>query len=241
MRIAVIADIHSNLRALEAVLRALGSVDAIWQIGDVVGYGPDPDAVVARLTAAGAIGVRGNHDAAVVGDLGTGDFNDDARLAVEWTREHMNMKTRLYLAALPATLVPAGADFTLAHGSPRDPICEYLQTTWEATENLSAFTTTHCLVGHTHVPAILRQKRRMELAAAPPETRIELAGGRAFLNPGSVGQPRDGDSAASYMVLDTGAGEAVWHRARYDIMATQVDMVEAGLPERLATRLASGR
>jgi predicted phosphodiesterase len=241
MRIAVISDIHSNLRALEAVLRAVGSADAIWQLGDVVGYGPDPDAVVARLREAGAIGIRGNHDAAVLGDLGTGDFNDDARAAVDWTQSQMSMATRLYLAALPERLVPPGLDFTLAHGSPRDPISEYLTTTWEATENLSAFETGYCLIGHTHVPLALRQKGHMERLAAGPDTRVALDGTRAFLNPGSVGQPRDGDPAASYMVLDTTAGEASWHRARYDVKATQVDMVEAGLPARLATRLVSGR
>ena len=122
MRIAVLADIHSNLRALEAVLASIGSVDAVWQLGDVVGYGPYPDEVVARLREAGAVGVRGNHDAAAVGDLEIEDFNADARVAMEWTRASLGLEAQAYLADLPEILVPGGFDFTLAHGSPRDPI-----------------------------------------------------------------------------------------------------------------------
>jgi predicted phosphodiesterase len=241
MRIAVLSDIHSNLAALEAVLASIGSVDAIWQLGDVVGYGPDPNAVVARLREAGAIGVRGNHDAAAVGDLAIEDFNADGRLAMEWTRANLSHEARAYLAALPEVLVPDGFDFTLAHGSPRDPIWEYMLTTWEARENLAAFETTYCLVGHTHVPLVLRQKRRMERLSAGPESRLELDGRRAFLNPGSVGQPRDGVPTASYMVLDTAAGHATWHRVQYDIEATQAAMRDAGLPPRLARRLSFGQ
>jgi predicted phosphodiesterase len=241
MRIAVMSDIHSNVRALEAVLAAIGSVDAIWQLGDVVGYGPDPDAVVARLTEAGAIGVRGNHDAATLGDLGTGDFNGDARLAVEWTRARMSIETRLYLAALPERLTPEGLDFTLVHGSPRDPIWEYLTSAWEARENLAAFDTTYCLIGHTHVPLVLRQKGQIERLGVRPETRLALDGLRSFLNPGSVGQPRDGDPMASYMILDTAAGQIDWQRVPYDVAATQAAMLEAGLPPRLASRLGGGR
>lgn len=241
MRIAVLSDIHSNLAALEAVLASIGSVDAIWQLGDVVGYGPDPDAVVARLRDAGAIGVRGNHDAAAVGDLAIEDFNADGRLAMEWTRARMSDETRRYLAALPEVLVPAGLDFTLVHGSPRDPIWEYLVQTQEASENLAAFATTYCLIGHSHVPLVLRQGRHMERLLAWPESRQELDGRRAFLNPGSVGQPRDGDPAASYMLLDTTAGQAHWQRVSYDVEATQAAMRDAGLPPRLARRLSFGQ
>ncbi|MGD0861368.1 MAG: metallophosphoesterase family protein [Candidatus Limnocylindrales bacterium] len=241
MRIAVISDVHSNLRALEAVLASIGSVDAIWQLGDVVGYGPDPDAVVARLSEAGAIGVRGNHDAAALGDLAVEDFNVDARLALEWTRARISDETRRYLAALPEVLVPAGLDFTLVHGSPRDPIWEYLVYTQEAAENLAAFETPYCLIGHSHVPMVLCQGRHMERLLKGPCSRHELDGRRAFLNPGSVGQPRDGDPAASYMVLDTAAGHARWERVSYDIDGTQKAMLDAGLPPRLARRLSFGQ
>jgi predicted phosphodiesterase len=244
MLIAVLSDIHSNLRALEAVLASIGSVDAIWQLGDVVGYGPDPDAVVARLREAGAIGVRGNHDAAAVGDLSIEDFNADGRLALEWTRTRLSHEARAYLAALPEVLVPDGFDFTLAHGSPRDPIWEYLTTTWAARENLSAFATTYCLVGHTHAPLLLREKQagrgHIEGLAVDPESRLLLDDRRAFLNPGGVGQPRDGDPRASYMVIDTDARDAVWQRVGYDIEATQAAMIEAGLPLMLARRLGYG-
>jgi diadenosine tetraphosphatase ApaH/serine/threonine PP2A family protein phosphatase len=241
MRVAVLSDIHSNLRALEAVLASIGSVDAIWQLGDVVGYGPDPEAVVWRLRESGAIGIKGNHDAAAVGDLSVEDFNADARAAIEWTRARLNEEARAYLAALPEMLVPDGFDFTLAHGSPRDPIWEYLTDTRAARENLSAFATTYCLVGHTHVPLILRQRRiHMEGLAVNAEGRLRLDERRAILNPGSVGQPRDGDPGASYMLVDTAAGFATWQRVRYDIEATQAAMLEAGLPPRLARRLSFG-
>jgi predicted phosphodiesterase len=241
MRVAVLSDIHSNLRALEAVLASIGSVDAIWQLGDVVGYGPDPEAVVRRLCEAGAIGVKGNHDAAAVGDLSVEDFNADARAAIEWTRARLNEDTRAYLAALPEVLVPAGFDFTIAHGSPRDPIWEYLTDARAARENLSAFATSYCLVGHTHVPLVLRQKRiQMEGLTVDAESRLQLDERRSILNPGSVGQPRDGDPRASYMLIDTATGRATWQRVRYDVEATQAAMLEAALPPRLARRLAFG-
>jgi len=241
MRIAILSDIHSNLQALEAVLAAIGSVDAIWQLGDVVGYGPDPDAVVARLSEAGAVGVRGNHDAAVVGDISPADFTADARLAAQWTRARIGIATRRYLAALPEVLVPDGFEFTLVHGSPRDPIWEYLVDARAAKENLAAFESAYCLVGHTHVPMALRDQRHMTRLRTSPGSRIELDGRRAFLNPGSVGQPRDGDPSASYMLIDTAAGFAIWQRVRYDLRATQAAMLDAGLPPRLASRLRVGR
>ena len=244
MLIAVLSDIHSNLGALDAVLRSIGSVDAVWHLGDVVGYGPEPDAVVARLREAGAIGVRGNHDAAAVGDLSVEDFNVDARLAIEWTRATMSHETREYLAALPELLVPEGSDFTLAHGSPRDPIWEYLTTTWAARENLSAFATTYCLVGHTHSPLVLRERRAkngdMQGLTVDPESRLDFDGRRAILNPGGVGQPRDGDARASYMLIDTVGGMCSWQRVAYDVEATQAAMLAAGLPPRLARRLTFG-
>ncbi|MGD0019632.1 MAG: metallophosphoesterase family protein [Candidatus Limnocylindrales bacterium] len=241
MRIAVISDIHSNLRALEAVLASIGTVDALWQLGDVVGYGPDPDAVVARLRQVGAIGVRGNHDAAAAGYVSTDDFNVDGRLALEWTRAQISPETSAYVAALPERRVPEGSDFTLVHGSPRDPIWEYLVDTWAARENLSAFATAFCLNGHTHVPLVLGERRgHVEAIAVASKSRIDLDSGRAFLNPGSVGQPRDGDPRASYMVIDTDARVVTWQRVSYDIEATQAAMLEAGLPHRLARRLSHG-
>ncbi len=246
MKVAVISDIHSNLVALEAVLAAIGSVDAIWQLGDVVGYGPEPDAVVARLKEAGAIGVRGNHDAAVVGDLPTDSFNDDARAAVEWTRKRIRFETEAYLRALPEKLVlpdstTARGELTLVHGSPRNPIWEYLTSTWAARENLGAFDSRWCLNGHTHVPLVLAQVgQSVKGLAVDAAIRIELGDSRAFLNPGSVGQPRDGDPSASYMLFDTDAYAASWQRVEYRIEDTQARMLELGLPPGLARRLTFG-
>jgi predicted phosphodiesterase len=241
MRVAVLSDVHSNVAALRAVLAAIGSVDAVWQLGDVVGYGPDPDAVAQLLGGAGAAGVRGNHDAAALGDVPVEEFNAAARRAVEWTRDQMGSWTRSYLAALPETLVPQGQDVTLVHGSPRDPIWEYLMTKWDARENLAAFTTRLCLVGHSHVPGVFRERHgHVQAVAVEPGRRLELGEGRAFLNPGSVGQPRDGDPRASFMVLDTGVVAATWHRVRYDIASTQAEMLAMGLPRSLADRLSYG-
>lgn len=240
MRIAVLSDIHSNLVALDAVLASLGSVDAVWQLGDIVGYGPEPDAVVARLVEVGAVGVRGNHDAAAVGDGDEAEyFNVDARRAIEWTRATIRPGTRAFLAALPEVLVEG--DITLVHGSPRAPIWEYVTSAPVARACLRALESPYCLHGHTHVPAIFRDDDgAIELIAPRDGSTLPLDTRRVMLNPGSVGQPRDGDPAASYLVLDTERGEATWHRVAYDIAATQARMREAGLPERLVTRLDHG-
>jgi diadenosine tetraphosphatase ApaH/serine/threonine PP2A family protein phosphatase len=242
MRIAVISDIHSNLHALEAVLDAAGAVDAVWHLGDTVGYGPEPQAVVDRLRASGAIGVRGNHDDAGGGATSIEFFNPDGYRAMEWTRAHIDESTRLYLAGLPERLVPDGSGFTLAHGSPSDPIWEYLDSPEAAEANMAAFETTYCLVGHTHVPMVFRETRgRMKAMPMAPGARLALDGRRMILNPGSVGQPRDGDPRSSYVLIDTDTGLATWHRVAYDVAATQAAITAAGLPPHLARRLSLGR
>lgn len=247
MRIAVLSDIHSNLRALDAVLASLGSVDRIWHLGDVVGYGPDPDAVVERLGQVHALGVMGNHDLVASGAEGLDWFNSDARRAAEWTRIHSTPQTRAYLAALPQERVeqtPAG-EFTLVHGSPREPIWEYVDSPRVAEDNLAALKTPFCLVGHLHVPLAFRPRRpgdsRMEMRLAAPDGRIGLGGGPLILNPGGVGQPRDGDPRAAFLVIDTDSGEAVWRRVEYEVEATQRAMLQAGLPPALAARLRFGQ
>jgi diadenosine tetraphosphatase ApaH/serine/threonine PP2A family protein phosphatase len=254
MLIAVLSDIHSNLRALDAVLGSIGTADAVWQLGDVVGYGPEPDAVVERLREVGAVGVKGNHDDAVCGGMSIMDFNDAARDAAAWTHFRVAAATLEYLANLPETLrteaerpgaepgdAAPPADFTLVHGSPREPLLEYLADSMTARENLECFESRFCLVGHTHRPLVLRERRgHMQLLVPEPEARLELGEGRAFLNPGSVGQPRDGDPRASYLILDTAAGLATWQRVAYDVAATQAEMLSAGLPPYLARRLSSG-
>lgn len=239
MRIAVVSDIHSNLPALDAVLGRIGSVDAVWHLGDVVGYGPEPDAVVDRLTAIGAIGVRGNHDAAACGGTEIDWFNPEARAAMEWTRAAISETTRAWLAALPVRRIEAS--FTLVHGSPRDPMWEYVTTAALARAGLSAITTEHGLHGHTHVPIAFTQvDGRMRTLAPRAGNTVALGEGRTLLNPGSVGQPRDRDPRASYLILDLAAGTATWGRVAYDIDAVASMMLAAGLPARLADRLRVG-
>lgn len=241
MRIAVLSDIHSNLAALDAVLGSLGTVDAVWHLGDVVGYGPEPDGVVERLLVVGAIGIKGNHDDAACGGESIERFTPEAGIAAEWTGSHMSEETRAYLVGLPERLEPRKGDFTLVHGSPREPLFEYLHTASAAHDNLAAFTTAYCLVGHTHVPLVVREERgHMRARIVEPEGRVGLDERRAFLNPGSVGQPRDGDPAASYMLIDTEATAVTWKRVAYNVKTTQAAILAAGLPPRLARRLGSG-
>jgi predicted phosphodiesterase len=239
VRIAVVSDIHSNLVALDAVLAKIGAVDAIWHLGDVVGYGPEPDAVVDRLTGLGAVGVRGNHDAAAAGGNEIDWFNPDARAAMEWTRTAISETTRAWLAALPLRRMES--DFTLVHGSPRDPIWEYVTSAALARAGLSAISTEHGLHGHTHVPiAFTMVDGRMRTLVPRPGNTVALGEGRTLLNPGSVGQPRDHDPRASYLVLDVAAGTATWGRVAYDFEAVGAAMRAAGLPTRLADRLRVG-
>jgi diadenosine tetraphosphatase ApaH/serine/threonine PP2A family protein phosphatase len=239
MRVAVLSDIHSNLPALEAVLEALQPFDAVWQLGDIVGYGPEPDAVVARLSSVGAGGVRGNHDSAALGAIDADAFNDDARIAVEWTAEHLGEAARTWLAQLPER--STDGDFTLVHGSPRDPTWEYVYSMPVARANFAAFQTTHCLVGHTHVPLVFRlDDEHIETLQPSHGSRLPLDGRRTIVNPGSVGQPRDGDPRACGMLLDTETGILEWRRVAYPVAETQQRMRDAGLPKRLIDRLSLG-
>jgi predicted phosphodiesterase len=239
VRVAVLSDIHSNRPALEAVLAALPTVDAIWQLGDVVGYGPHPVEVIERLSAAGAGGVRGNHDAAALGVIDTDWFNGDARTAVEWSRGQLTEPTRAWLSGLPETRTEDA--FMLAHASPRDPVWEYVYSPSIAAGVFGAFETAHCLVGHTHVPLVFRQEHGGVQTVNPEVGEIvQLDDRRTILNPGSVGQPRDGDPRASAMVLDTEALTATWMRVPYPIAETQAAMRSAGLPARLVERLSYG-
>jgi predicted phosphodiesterase len=240
MRIAVVSDIHANLPALEAVLAALRPYDAVWHLGDVVGYGPQPDEVVERLMAEKAVGVRGNHDAAVIGELATDAFNDDARRAVEWAADHIRPPTRAWLSELPQR--SERPPFTLVHASPRDPTWEYVFTSVTARSNYGAFVTPHCLVGHTHIPVAFRQAGPAIEQLSPSDGRASLAldERRTIINPGGVGQPRDGDPRASAMLLDTEQMVVEWRRVEYPIEPVQQLMRAAGLPARLIDRLDFG-
>lgn len=239
MRLAIVSDIHANLVALDAVLAAVGSVDGVRVLGDIVGYGPEPDGVVDRLMEVGATGVIGNHDQAAIGRIGTELFNRDARTAIEWTRDGIAAATRDWLSSLPER-VEEGS-FTLVHGSPRDPTWEYILDERAARDNLAAFSTPHCLFGHTHLPVAFRTVAAGMAVGIPGDgDRIALDDRRTLCNPGSVGQPRDGIPDAAWAVLDTEGATISWRRTAYDIAATQRSMLALGLPPRLAARLSIG-
>jgi predicted phosphodiesterase len=242
VRIGVVSDIHSNLVAFETVLTAIGEVDQLWCLGDIVGYGPRPNECVARLVASKHLSVAGNHDYAAIGKIGVEDFNPFAALATQWTAETLAGPTREYLAALPT--VQTSGEFTLVHGSPRGPLWEYLLNATSATASFERFEGPFCLVGHTHVPAIFARSPEGEIQVhrivGEAEVSLKRPGWRFILNPGSVGQPRDDDPRASCLLIDTDRGSVSWRRFEYDIAETQEQMRRVKLPARLVERLAHG-
>ncbi len=240
MRIAVLSDIHGNLAALEAVRADLPPVEEVWVLGDIVGYGPQPNEVIAALQEMGVRSVLGNHDAAAIGSITADDFNPEARAAIKWTAQALDANAKTYLATLPEVRV--SGDLTAVHGSPRDPIWEYITSTTVAAANMASFETWLCLFGHTHLPVIFRDDDgRMEMLPATPGHPTRLDARRALINPGSVGQPRDGIPASAYLILDDRDATAEFRRVAYDIGRTQRLMREVGLPARLADRLTWGR
>jgi len=240
MRYAIVADIHGNLDAFRAVLRDVavrGGVDEIWCLGDVVGYGPEPSACLALLREYPHICVAGNHDWASVGRIDTADFNPDAAVACKWTGRQLNSHDMDYLEKLPAILTRG--EFTIVHGSPRDPLYEYIFSAAIAAGNFQSFDTRYCLVGHTHVPGIFKQSGIGDIKVSV-SAALSLGKGRLIVNPGSVGQPRDGDPRASYALYDETEGVIYNYRIPYDIAAVQRKMKGARLPEFLSQRLSEG-
>ena len=237
-RIALLSDVHGNLVALEAVLAAIGRADAFWVMGDTVGYGPDPSDVLARLTEKRARIVAGNHDLAVGTGQGLEVFNAHAAEAARIHRGWLSAAERDGLAALPLTLEADG--FTLCHGSLRDPVWEYVFSARQAQATLQLATTQHCCNGHTHVPALYRMDGDRVAATPFLADRPVPLEGRLLVNPGSVGQPRDGDPRAAYAILDTDSGTITLARARYEVEETQRRIRARGLPGILADRLAVG-
>lgn len=242
MRIAVISDIHGNAHALDAVLAAIAEArpDALWCLGDLVGYGPRPNRCT-RLTAAHAdICLAGNHDLGVLGTIDIGEFSPDAAASARWTRAVLDPEARDFLTSLAPARSTTRAE--LVHASPRDPVWEYVVTAAAAQAALDDTKTPIVLVGHSHVAMAVVQPDGGKLTGglAPYGKTIDLAKGRWLLNPGSVGQPRDGDARAAWLLLDFRAGSATFQRTDYDIAATQQEIRERGLPPGLATRLPLG-
>ena len=243
MRILVLSDIHANLPALEAVLKDAAPFDTIWCIGDVVGYGPQPSECVELLTAHDHVCVAGNHDWAALGKLDIHDFNLDAQKATLWTQKQLTGPAREYLEQLPTRLELG--DFTLVHGSPREPIWEYILLTSTATTSFAWFETPYCFVGHTHTPAIFEEPANDVSGAARCLTvqfdePMALGEQRLIINPGSIGQPRDGDARASYIILDLDERSFCYHRTLYPVNSTQAQMRDHHMPDRLVNRLAHG-
>ena len=244
MRCAIISDIHSNLAAFRAVLQDVktrGGVEQIWCLGDITGYGPNPRECIHLLRQYEHICVAGNHDLGAIGEIALSDFNDEAAVACAWTNQQLGPEDRDYIANLPLRLVKG--DFTLAHGSPREPIWEYVLSISDARVNFEYFHTRACLVGHTHVPLIFEHIVKSEkylVHETSPDKTLELMENRLIINPGSVGQPRDGDPRASYVIYDSEYTSIHYYRVHYDIIVTQQKMREYNLPYHLITRLEHG-
>jgi predicted phosphodiesterase len=242
MRVAVVSDIHSNLHALEAVLTAIEAEepDELWCLGDLVGYGPRPNECCAAIAERVDACLAGNHDLVVLGTLDMADFAGEAAAAAEWTRGVLDEDARAFLAPLEPQAKRHGA--ALYHGSARDPVWEYVLSDDAAWWTFQAAAEPLVLVGHSHVPLkVSFDGASLEGGVAEDGEEIDLSQSRWLLNPGSVGQPRQGDPRAAYLLLDLDAQRATFRRAEYEIERTQREMREAGLPEMLVTRLALGQ
>lgn len=245
MRYGVFSDVHSNLEALESVLAffKMEKIQSFLCLGDLVGYGPNPNECVQRIAGLKRVQITaGNHDFAVVGMKETTWFNDFAARALTWTKRHLKEENRNFLMRLPR-LIDASL-FTLAHGSPRDPIDEYLLTPRQYLDNLEYFRTPVCFIGHTHIPSVFFTDS-LGMIQHKPMADGEVfrfdANGKTIVNVGSVGQPRDGDNRAACAIYDTDKNEIKMARCLYDIQAVQTKMKQASLPLFLIERLSYGR
>jgi diadenosine tetraphosphatase ApaH/serine/threonine PP2A family protein phosphatase len=240
MRVAVISDVHANYHALEAVLKEIDAarVDAVWCLGDTVGYGPRPNECCDLVRDRAVHCLVGNHDLVVLGELTVNEFNDEAAAAAIWTAEVLTAESRTFLASLKPYGEVEGVD--LFHASARDPVWEYVLTEEAAKATLELSGAPLILVGHSHIAlAITAEDGRVNGGPAPGGSKITLDG-RRLLNPGSVGQPRDGDPRAAWVLLDFEERFAEFHRVPYSIERTQAEMRERGLPHALAARLERG-
>ncbi|MCC6147160.1 MAG: metallophosphoesterase family protein [Anaerolineaceae bacterium] len=239
-RILIISDIHANFTALQAVLEAAGNVDATWCLGDLVGYGPDPNECIdlirstPRLTC-----LMGNHDAAAIGWIDTLFFNREARLSSQWVQSRISEDNILFLKSLPERVI--AENVTLVHGSPRNPVWEYLLDIQTAAINFPYFQTPLCFVGHTHVPILYmaEEKQKETMRKIKSEEVISLTT-KMIINPGSVGQPRDRDKRAAYAIYNPEHKTWKSYRIEYDIGSVQARILSENLPLRQAHRLAEG-
>ncbi len=242
MRILVMSDIHANYTALEAVLRDAGKVDETWCLGDLVGYGPDPNAVVEEVQdIPNLICLLGNHDVGVIGKMPLETFNGDARRSLMHHEKVLTATNLEYMRSLPSTIKVRG-EATLAHGSPRDPLWEYILNSLTARLNFDHFETPWCFVGHSHIQCIFilnPETDQISLDQTKPDTTIQLRP-KMILNPGSVGQPRDRDPRAAYAIYDTEARTWTPRRVEYNIPEVQQRIREFKLPEKHALRIAEG-
>jgi diadenosine tetraphosphatase ApaH/serine/threonine PP2A family protein phosphatase len=239
VRVAIVSDIHGNLHALEAVLEAIDrdAPDAIWCLGDLVGYGPRPNRCCAIVAERADFCLIGNHDLAVLGRLDLDEFQPDAAVAARWTTAALEDEPRAYLESLGASGEREGVG--LFHASPRDPIWEYVLSSEVADASMAAASQELVLVGHSHV-ALYYRVSDGTLLPAGEDTQLELSDDRWLLNPGSVGQPRDTDPRAAWLLLDLEGRHASFHRVEYDVAKTQQEIRDRGLPEALAARLEFG-
>jgi diadenosine tetraphosphatase ApaH/serine/threonine PP2A family protein phosphatase len=240
MRVAVISDVHANLRALEAVLAAIDDehLDAVWCLGDTVGYGPRPNECCTSVRERAALCLVGNHDLVALGDIAVGDFNDEAAAAALWTRDELSADSQSFLRGLEPAARVEGAE--LYHASARDPVWEYLLSEDAVRATFDLTTAPLVLVGHSHVAlAVNARGDELDGGLAPGGTEVELDG-RWVLNPGSTGQPRDGDPRAAWLLLDLEQRRASFRRVAYPVKETQAELRAAGLPPGLAARLAFG-
>ncbi len=247
MRCLVISDIHANLAALQAVFtdvktRGL-SYDIVWCLGDVVGYGAEPNECIDLLRTVPHICLAGNHDWAVIGKLDLHTFHEQAAYVVEWTQEHITSQNMSFLRSRP-DILPLD-DYLLVHASPREPIWEYITDVNVAEENFDDMQASFCLVGHTHVPVVfVRDGRTSNVHVSMPSVNVPVMlkrDSRYIINPGSVGQPRDGDPRAAFAILDTATATWTAHRVEYPIKVTQALMRSFHFPLRLVERLNYGR
>jgi predicted phosphodiesterase len=262
LRIGIVSDIHGNYVALRTVLAHMGKVDALWCLGDFVGYGPQPNECIYAVSQFPHLSIPGNHDWGMLGRISLEEFNRDARVVLEWTRKTLSKEHNEYLEALPVSVTPEEPSFTMVHASPRDPMWEYLLDLFDAAECFPLFKTRYLFVGHTHVPIIFRdamgvvkaaipepgEKTRLNARLLPAREVAQSNGTRMIINPGSVGQPRDGDPRACYMLLELAdeLGKDEWQatltfeRIPYPIEENQALMRDLNFPPRLIQRLELG-